>query len=119
MTKPEMYLTIAYDEAYGEVARMNDMSDEELAILENSFRELNQVEISYRETGHGTKLLMARENGSDDDFVDILAIYKGYFIEFKMMPSANSAEKELTDDQVQMCIDFLTDVDFNPAEKAE
>ena len=119
MTKPEMYLTIAYDEAYGEVERMNDMSDEELAILENSFRELNQVEISYRETGHGTKLLMARENGSDDDFVDILAIYKGYFIEFKMMPSANSAEKELTDDQVQMCIDFLTDVDFNPAEKAE
>ena len=119
ITKPEMYMTIAYDEAYGEVERMNDMSDEDLAVLESSYRELNQVDITYRETGYGTKLLVARETGSDDDFVDILAIYKGYFVEFKMMPSAGTAEKDLTDEQVQMCIDFLTDVDFIPVEKAE
>ena len=119
MTKPQMYLTVAYDETYGDVERMNDMSDEELKILENTFTEMNQVEITYRETGYGTKVLVARENGNDEDFIDILAIYKGYFIEFNMTPSPNAADKQLTEEQLQMCIDFLTDVDFNPVEKAE
>ena len=114
MTRPEMYLTIAYDEAYGDVERMNDMSDEERAILEETFREMNQVEISYRETGYGTKLMIARETGVDTDFVDILAIYKGYFIEFNMYPNSGAADQTLTEEQIQLCIDFLTDVDFNP-----
>ena len=62
---------------------------------------------------------MARETGNDVDFVDILAVYKRYFIEFNMTPSPDAANKELTDEQVQMCIDFLTDVDFIPTEKTE
>ena len=114
MIRPQMYLTVAYDESYGSVMRINDMTPEELAILENSFREMNQVEITYRETGYGTKLLVARETGNDTDFVDILAIYQGYFIEFTMSPNENSANKTLTDEQIKTCIDFLTNLDFNP-----
>jgi uncharacterized protein YgiM (DUF1202 family) len=113
MTKPEMYLTIAYDETYSDVERMNDLSEEDLKILEESFSDMNDVNITYRETGHGTKLLIAREVGSDTDFVDILAIYKGYFIEFNMTPNPKAANQALTDEQIKMCIDFLTDVDFN------
>ena len=81
---------------------------------------MNEVEISYSETGYGTKLLIAREVGSDTDFVDILAIYRGYFIEFTMTPNPKAANQSLTDEQIKMCIDFLTDVDFNvPADKTE
>ena len=120
MTKPEMYLTIAYDETYSDVERMNDLSEDDLKILEESFSDMNDVNITYSETGHGTKLLIAREVGSDTDFVDILAIYKGYFIEFNMTPNPKAANQALTDEQIQMCIDFLTDVDFNiPAEKTD
>ena len=120
MTKPEMYLTIAYDETYGDVERMNDLGEEDLKILEESFSDMNEVEISYSETGYGTKLLIAREVGSDTDFVDILAIYRGYFIEFTMTPNPKAANQSLTDEQIKMCIDFLTDVDFNvPADKTE
>ena len=36
-----------------------------------------------------------------------------------MTPSPDAANKELTDEQVQTCIDFLTDVDFIPTEKTE
>ena len=50
--------------------------------------------------------------GSDTDFLDILSVYKGYFIEFVMTPSTSSASQTLTDDQVRMCIDFLTNLDF-------
>ena len=114
MTRPQMYMAIAYDETYGTVARMNDLTEEELAVLEQTYKEMNEVTISYAETGHGTKLLIARETGSDTDFVDILAIYQGYFIEFNMTPNPKSAMQTLTDEQVQMCIDFLTDVNFTP-----
>lgn len=120
MTKPEMYLTIAYDETYSDVERMNDLGEEDMKILEESFSDMNEVIITYNETGHGTKLLIAREVGSDTDFVDILTIYKGYFIEFNMTPNPKAANQALTDEQIQMCIDFLTDVDFNiPAEKTD
>ena len=115
MSKPQLYLSIAYDESYGDVARMNDLTDEDLAILEESFTEMNDVEITYRETGYGTKLLVARETGADTDFVDILSIYQGYFVEFNMTPNPNAADQTLTEEQIQMCVDFLTEVDFVPA----
>ncbi len=113
--RPQMYLSVAYDETYGEVERMNDMTGDELAELEATYREMNDVEITYAQTGYGTKLMVARETGADTDFVDILAIYKGYFIEFNMTPGANNAAKTLTDEQITMCIDFLTDLNFVPA----
>jgi len=116
ITRPQMYLSIAYDETYGDVARMNDLSDEELAVLEETFKDMNEVAISYSETGHGTKLLIAKETGSDIDFVDILAIYQGYFIEFNMTPNPKAANQTLTEEQIQMCINFLTDLDFVPVQ---
>ncbi len=112
--KPVGYLSIAFDETYSDVARMNDLSAEELTALENTYKEMNEVEISYSETSHGTKLMIAREVGSDTDFVDILSIYEGYFVEFILTPNTNSASQTLTDEQIQMCIDFLSDVDFIP-----
>ena len=115
MTKPQMYLSIAYDDMYGEVERMNDLSDEELAVLEATFSDMDNADITYGKTGHGTKLLIARQSGEAES-VDILAIYKGYFIEFIMTPNPKAARQTLTNEQIGMCIDFLTDLDFNPVQ---
>ena len=117
ITKPQMYLSIAYDELYGEVERMNDLSDEELAVLEDSFKEMDQVEIEYRQTGLGTKLMVVREVGNGQKFIDILSVYKGYFVEFNMTPNPNAAFQELTEEQIQLAIQFLTDVMFEPVQK--
>ena len=114
ITKPQMYLSIAYDELYGEVERMNDLSDEELAVLEDSFKEMDQVEIEYRQTGLGTKLMVVREVGNGQKFIDILSVYKGYFVEFNMTPNPNAAVQDLTEEQIQTTIQFLTDVMFEP-----
>lgn len=116
MTKPQLYLNIAYDETYGNVQRMNDLSDEDLAHLESTFKDMNDVTIDYRTTGYGTKLMIARETGADTDFVDILTIYDGYFIEFNMTPNPKAADQTLTDEQVRMCVDFLTNLEFTPAD---
>ena len=116
ITRPQMYLSIAFNEAYADVDRMNDMSEEDLAVIEKTFQDMNDVEMSYRETGYGTKVLVAREVGSDTDFVDFISVYKGYFIEFNMTPNPKSADQRLTDEQVKTCIDFLTNLDFVPIE---
>ena len=113
--KPVLQLSIVYSDAYGTTDRMNDLTDEELKQLELSFLEMNDVDITYGETAYGTKLLIARETGDDTDFVDIMSVYKGYFIEFVMSPNALASNQTLSDAQVQMCIDFLSELDFVPA----
>ncbi len=110
--KPILQLSIAFDELFANVERMNDLTDEALKGLEATFTEMNDVEISYTETAYGTKLLIAKEVGDDTDFVDILSVYKGYSIEFVMTPNPSAKNQTLTDAQIQMCIDFLSEVDF-------
>ena len=106
--RPIMYLNIAYNELYSGVDRMNDLSDEDLKILEQSFTETDEVTIEYRETGYGTRLMVVRGAG----YVDIFTVYKGYEIEFVMTPNPDAPNAELTEDQIKMCVDFLTEVDF-------
>ena len=113
--KPILQLSIAYDELFANVDRMNDLTDEALKGLEDTFTEMNDVEITYRDTAYGTKLMIAKEVGDDTDFVDILSVYKGYSIEFVMSPNPKAENKKLTDAQIDMCIDFLSELDFVPA----
>lgn len=100
------------DELFANVDRMNDLPQDALKGLEESFTEMNDVEISYKETAYGTKLLVAKEVSDDTDFVDILSVYKGYSIEFVMTPNPSTKNQTLTDAQIQMCVDFLSELDF-------
>ena len=112
--KPRMVLSIAYDETYADVERLNDLDEESIEILEKTFTDTDPLAcITYDETGLGTRLLMCRTTGDHYDYLDICSIYKGYFIEFVMMPG-ESADK-LTDEEIASCNKFLTDLDFVPA----
>lgn len=119
-SKPVLQLAVAYDEAYANVDRLNDLDDEAFAVLEKTFTDDNPlVEITYSDTGLGTRLMIAKQSDSGFDFLDFMSVYKGYFVECVMVPSANAEERELTDEQIQMCIEFLTELDFVPAGGAE
>ena len=111
-SKPSMLLTIAYDEMFSDKERLNDLTAEEVETLKASFTALNEVEFSEMETSHGTKLLVAKETGEDEDFVDFISLYKGYSIEFVLTYPAGGANQTLTDEQIQMCVNFLSDLDF-------
>ena len=115
VTRPQMLLTIAFDEMFAGVERMNDLSAEELETLKASFTDMNDVAFTEAETAAGTKLLVARETGSDEDFASILSLYKGYSVEFVLSPNPNAAEQKLTDEQIQAGIDFLSNLEFIPA----
>ena len=115
-SKPILQLSVGFDEAYANVERLNDLDDEALAKLEQTFVDTDPtVEISYGDTGLGTRLMIARLNNGDMDYLDFMSIYKGYFVECVLVPSEKAADKTLTEDQIQMCIDFLTEMDFVPA----
>ena len=114
--KPVLYLSIAMDDMYADVERLNDLSAEEKALLEQTFTDMNDVEITYRQTAYGTDLIVTREIGADTDFVDFLSIYKGYLIEFVMTPNPKAASQTLTEEQIKMCIDFLSELDFVPVQ---
>ena len=108
--KPVMYLSIAYNEMYSNVDRLNDLNADDLKALEDTFTQMNDVEITYRETAYGTKLMVVRERGNDTDFVDFFTVYNGYNVEFIVTPGTGA--KELTNEQIKTSIDFLTDLDF-------
>ena len=113
---PVMALSVAYDEMYSDVDRLNDLSQEDLALLEQTFIDNDpEVEISYGETGYGTLLLIARHESDSLDYITFFSIYKGYCVEFGLVPSQEAEDKNLTEEQLRISVDFLTDLDFIPA----
>ena len=112
--RPMLTLSIAYNELYSDVFRMNDLDADALALIEDSFRQEDEVDISYTETAYGTKVMMVKEIKDTVDYMEFYSVYLGYEIEVVAV-SLNS-EEGLTDDQIKMVIDFLSNLDFVAAE---
>jgi len=114
-SRPSMMLTVAFNEMYADVKRMNDMSAEEIENVKASYSSMNDVVFSEAETAAGTKLLIVKEAGEDEDFVSIFSVYEGYAVEFLLAPNPRAANAVLTDAQIQTAIDFLSNLEFIPA----
>lgn len=104
--KPTVDLTIAFADDWADTEKLNDVSDQDLAEIEDSFREEDEVNIEYRTSGLGTKLMVVTE--AENRFVVVYTIYKGYELEFMMNPGTDP----LTEENIQMLVDFITAVDF-------
>ena len=101
--RPSVTVSIAYNEEYADVERFNDVDEAIVEEIRGSFREMDE-EVTFEdlETAYGTRLLKV----SGDGFVDIYTIYKSYELEFVMTGSA------ITEADVQMLVDFISDMDF-------
>ena len=112
---PVMQLSVVYDEQYADVGRMNELDQEALELLEQTYIDDDpEVEITYGETGLGTLLLVARHETDTLDYITFFSIYQGYCVEFALVPGQYAEDRNLTDEQLSICIDFLTDMDFIP-----
>ena len=76
--------------------------------IKDSFLAMDDVTFEDLETAYGTRLLKVTTNNKS--FADIYTIYKGYELEFVM-----TAQGEVKDADVQMLVDFISDMDFVPA----
>ena len=106
--KPSVELIIAFSDDWADTEKLNDVTDEDLAEIEDTFRIEDEVNIEYRETGMGSKLMVVTEAVEQTDFVVIYTIYKGYELEVKMTPGT----EPLNEEHIQMLIDFMTEMDF-------
>ena len=108
--KPVILISIAYNDLYADIERLNDVSDEDMKVLEQLFSVMDDVKFEYKETGQGTKIMVVYETFEDVNFIDFYTIYKGYETEFVMTPGT----AEISDADIQMMMDFITDLDFVP-----
>ena len=116
--KLPLLLTIEFEEMYYDVKRLNDMTDEQLQEIIETFPNYEEANISYTETSHGTKVLVVKGSDTQMNYLAFFSIYEGYEIELDMMEMLEdeNAESKLTDELTQTCISFLSDLDFIPAE---
>ena len=113
-TKPLLLLSLGVDDAWPAGTKLNNLSDEDLKEIENSrFLAYDpDMEITYTETAYGTKLLVAAQ--ADRSMVVFYSLYEGYEIEFDLTMVDGSA---LTQEQIDACVTFLSDLDFVFTEK--
>ncbi len=115
-TKPAMQLSVAFDEQYADVERLNDLDDEALTLLEQTFIDPDpDVEITYGETGYGTRVLVAKHDTEEMDYIVFFSIFRGYCVEFVLLPPAEG-DKNLNAEQIATSVSFLTNLDFIPAD---
>ena len=108
--KPTLMISVAYNELYSDVERINDLNEETLKGIEDSFRDEDDVEITYMETAYGTRLMVVKEVSDGVDYLDFYTIYKGYEVELVLI-HANESEP-ITEAEIQMAVKFLSDMDF-------
>ena len=109
-TKPTLMISVAYNELYSDVERINDLDEETLKRIEDSFRDEDDVEITSMETAYGTRLMVVKEVSDSVDYLDFYTIYKGYEVELVLI-HANEGEP-ITEAEIQMAVKFLSDMDF-------
>ncbi len=109
-TKPTLMISVAYNELYSDVERINDLDEETLKRIEDSFRDEDDVEITSMETAYGTRLMVVKEASDSVDYLDFYTIYKGYEVELVLI-HANEGES-ITEAEIQMAVKFLSDMDF-------
>ena len=100
--RPIITVSIGYAEEYADFERFNDLDEAAVEEIRQSFREEDEGLIfEDLETAYGTRLLKVSAAG----YVDIYTVYKGYELEFVLTGP-------FTDADIQMLVDFSSDMDF-------
>jgi len=111
---PRMGLVIAFSDEWADTERLNDVSEEDLNAIKDSFcAEYATPEFDIKETAYGTKLLTVMAPSKLDAYV--YTIYKGHEIEIHLFPGEEQAE--LTDADIDRVVAFLSDMQFVPVEE--
>lgn len=109
-TKPALTMLVCPDEDYADLARLNDLSDEEMAVyVETLLEGYNEPTWEVRETALGTKILVINENNGQMDYAEGITVYMGYTVDVYLQKQNG---EELTEDDLAFMMQFLTDLTF-------
>ena len=116
MNAPYLNIQIYLEDSYAPGTRLNDVSEDILKEIEDSFSEDNEVKFEYTETADGTKLLKVTEIGDDPDWIAYYTIYEGYEVELTIKFREEAKNPVLDEEITQKAVKFLSDLDFVKAE---
>ena len=110
-TLPQMGLVIAFNDEWADTERLNDVSEEDLQAIKDSFlEEYEDLAFDMKETSLGTKMLTVTAPSKLDAYV--YTIYKGHEIEIHLVPGTE--QNELGEADIERVIAFLSDIEFVP-----
>ena len=115
-TRPWITLNIAFNDSYtqdGKALRMNDISDEEIALIQESFtNEMTDVSFEFKETDLGTKVMITRGQLGGLNVIDLYSIYNSYEVDIVVLPGEGAETQTLPEDIVKTVLTFMSEMDF-------
>ena len=116
--KPYYVLMMTFSDEWDGVNTLDDATEEDIKAVKESFYEVTELDdgdITFEDgkTGEGTPLLIAK--ASDGSFGAVYAIYKSHEIEVDIFHAEEDVQ--VTDEEIDAVITFLTNVQFTPVEK--
>ena len=109
---PVYLISIGLNDTYAPGTKLNDLGEEDLKELEESFTADNEVSIEYLETSHGTKVMKVTETGDDRDWVDFFTVYDSYDVEMVISFPEGAENTAMTDEVIKQAMQFLSDLEF-------
>lgn len=93
---------------------IGDLTDEELQnLIDVATGDFADPSVTVTETSHGTKLIVLDENSEYDEYAEIFTVYQGYFITALVQ---RDPETQLTEAELQLAVDVLSQMEFVTAE---
>ena len=99
-----MQVYISFNESYAAVPDLQHLDPADLEQVKAFFSLENEVSFDMLQTASGVSMLVVRETGADQDFLDFYTIWQGYEIELTLFAGESGT---LSDDQIAKCIDCM------------
>lgn len=116
--KPYYLLVMNFSDEWDGVNTLDDATEEDLKAVKDDFYEVTELDdgdITFEEgkTGEGTPLLIAKS--ADGSFGAVYTIYMSHEIEVDIFHAEDDVQ--VTEDEINAVIAFLTNMQFTPVEK--
>ena len=111
---PCLKIFISFNESYANTQRLGDLDAETLELIKAGFSEENTVSFDMFETASGLSLLMVRETGEDQDFLDFYTVCQGHEIELTLVAGDEAPGLALTEEQINNCLNLMRSLDILP-----
>lgn len=116
-SKPLFLMTVAPDEEYSELERLNDLTEADFeAYVQSLLQDYACPSAKTLETSYGSKVVLINDDNTESDSAALIGIYKGYalalYIEY---PDGSDVDEEA----VNTAVKLFSDMDFVYTETEE
>lgn len=103
-------MLVAGDSIHDDVSKLNDLSAEEKEAFVNDLAaDMANTVYEIKESGHGTEIVVLRDQNEEADLAVLATLYNGYDI---IMYVSYADGRAMTDEDMTLAMQFMTDMNF-------